>query len=70
MIINTESVKGMRIASVVVSLPKEVSAKIGLFKLPEIRIQVEVIGLHDQMVIIGVGFIPINNEDDSNTTKQ
>jgi len=70
MIINTESVKGTQIAGAVVSLPKEVNAKRGLLKLPEIRIQAEIIGLHDQMVIIGVGFIPINNEDDSNTTKQ
>ena len=70
MIINTESVKRTQIAGAVVSLPKRVNAKRGLLKLPEIRIQVEVIGLHDQMVIIGVGFLPINNEDESNTTKQ
>lgn len=70
MIINTESVKRTQIPGATVTLPKKINAKLNLISWPEMRLQVEVIGLHNEMVTIGIGFIPINNEDDSNTTKQ
>jgi hypothetical protein len=70
MIINTESVKRTQIPGATVTLPKKINAKRNLIRWPEMRLQVEVIGLHNEMVTIGIGFIPISNEDDSNTTKQ
>lgn len=65
MIINTETNKGLNIKGVEVGLPKKVNAKWGLIKLPGLRIQVEIIGIDDQMVIVGIGFIPIINQENS-----
>ena len=62
MIINTETNKGLKIMGVEVSLPKKVNAKWALIKLPGLRIQVEIIGIDDQLVIVGIGFIPISSK--------
>ena len=65
MIVNTETNKGLRIEGAKVGLPKKVGAKWGLVKLPGLRIQVEIIGIDDQMVIVGIGFIPIRSQENS-----
>ncbi|UCG54833.1 MAG: hypothetical protein JSV32_01035 [Dehalococcoidia bacterium] len=63
MIVNTETNKGLRIEGAEVELPKKVDAKRGLIKLPGLRIQVEIIGIDEQMVIVGIGFIPISSQE-------
>lgn len=65
MIINTETNKGLQIIGQKVGLPKKVNSKRNLVKLPGLRIQVEIIGIDDQMVIVGIGFIPISNQENS-----
>ena len=63
MIINTETNKGLKIIGVEVGLPKKINAKWSLIKLPGLRIQVEIIGIDEQMVIVGIGFIPISSKE-------
>lgn len=65
MIINTETNKGLQIIGQKVELPKKVNAKRNLVKMPSLRIQVEILGIDDQMVIVGIGFIPISNQENS-----
>jgi hypothetical protein len=58
MTINTETNKGLRINGQEVVLPKKVGAKCSMISLPALRIQVEIIGIYEQMVIAVIGFAP------------
>ena len=58
MTINTETNKGLRIIGQEVVLPKKVGAKWSMIGLPTLRIQVEIIGIYEQIVVVAIGFAP------------
>ena len=58
MTINTETNKGIRIIGAEAVLSKKVGAKWNMMGLPTLRIQVEIIGIYENMVVAAIGFTP------------
>jgi hypothetical protein len=59
MTINTETNKGLKIIGQEVILSKKIGAKWNMVGLPTLRIQVEIIGIYEDMIIVAIGFIPV-----------